>query len=500
MGGAGFGQGLVQGLEQAQNRQLQFQELKLRQDHAKALQKSMEAEDQMKQLQLQSLQRKIEAETRLPSMQANLLGPEGAALGADQQGPEVPQGPAVIDRRKLASFLQAAGQAGQDPDQLLSLMAVADPRIEKIRQSLQPEKFTKLGEGEELVSERTGVVMATGKPKKEPHKALNATEAEVIGDFATTYPDKMTVVQQALGHIPSLNDIGQHFTPQEFSAVMKARQLREEGSRIRVAQETGANAAKTAAESRRKEPILEEAGKFFRFNPQTGLIDGISDPLMSKEDVAKAGYRQVAATHADKIERFNDIEFDLKQRIGRLKELASVIITASGGMNAWRQGAQLNFDALLRSGQMTSMVDPTTGKALTVGEATQLYKSQVDTIREPYARSVNGLKGTATDRDILSAGRAFTALSETTAINAAKFQEIEDRLDDVKRSAIASIFGAQAVRGQKPKQLTGAEADTDFLSMLTPEAKQKYLKKTPEEQSKYRRFYLDKMQKAIQPQ
>lgn len=566
MGGPGFGQGLVQGLQQAQDRQTQFAELKLRQDHAKSVQKSMEAEDQMKQLQLQSLQRKMEGQSLLDQMEDKRL-----AQSSDL--------PVTFDRRELALTMQAAAKAGVDPNEVLNRWAVSDTTgtIAAMRNRMRPSELVHLKEGEELLEVGPGEepastpssgsqsrsqsqyqyglekqqaneaqaqrqpgeqsidfqalssripkeglpapgvipsmaqaaptpappvgrsvkLLAERKPK-EPKKALNASEAEIIGDFANTYSDKMTMVQQALGHTPSLNDIGQYFTPQEFSAVMSVRQVREEQSRVNVARETGVNAAKTAAEARRKEPILEEAGKFFRFNPQTGLIDGISDPMMSKEDVSKAGYRQVATTHADKIERFNDIEFMLKPKINRLREIASAIITASGGMNAWKQGASLNFDALRRSGQMTSLVDPSTGRGMTLGEATQLYKSQIDTIREPYARSINGLVGAATERDVQYAGAAFTSLTETTAINAAKFQEIDARLDDVKRSAIASVFGAQAVpKGQKQKPLTGAEADTDFLSMLPPEVKQKYLKKSPEEQSKYKRFYLDKMEKAI---
>lgn len=164
MGGSGFASGLAEGLQQSQSRQLQMQQLKLQQDLAKFQQKHMETQDQMAQLQMQSLQQKILDETQkrqtkesLPGMQADL---QGAPMGPNDFGPQ-PE----IDRHKLTSFLTAAEQAGEDPDKILSLMAIGDPRIASIQKSLQPEKLTKLGEGEQLVSENTGEVKAKGRAK-----------------------------------------------------------------------------------------------------------------------------------------------------------------------------------------------------------------------------------------------------------------------------------------------------------------------------------------------
>lgn len=164
MGGSGFVGGLVQGMQQAQDRQMQMAELKLKQDHAKSLQKSMEAEDGLKQLQLQALQRKMQSEMEqkqrveaLPGMQADV---QGAPMGPNDFGPQ-PE----IDRHKLTSLLISAQQAGQDPDQLLQLMSIGDPRIAAIRQTLLPKKLTKVGEGETLINENTGEPVAKGRPK-----------------------------------------------------------------------------------------------------------------------------------------------------------------------------------------------------------------------------------------------------------------------------------------------------------------------------------------------
>lgn len=168
MGGAGFGQGVMQGLKQSQDRQLQMQQLQLQQDLAKYQQKHMETQDQMAQLNLHSLQQKMDAEMRLPSMMEGVsgVGPQAAPLGEGEQGAmPVPNLNPQIDRQKLVSLLQVAQQAGQDPMQLLQLMSLNDPRIKEIHDSLQPEKFTKLAEGEQLVSERTGESKARGAPK-----------------------------------------------------------------------------------------------------------------------------------------------------------------------------------------------------------------------------------------------------------------------------------------------------------------------------------------------
>src|SRR5690349_37483 len=161
MGGAGFGQGLVQGMQQAQDRQLQMQQLKLQQDLAKFQQKHMETQDQMAQLQLQSLQKKIQFEAGTGGQMNDITGQH--PLGPGEEGP-MPQAQPEIDRGKLTSFLIAAQQNGQDPEQLLNLMAIGDPRIAAIKQTLQPKKFTKVGEGEKLVEENTGNVITEGGP------------------------------------------------------------------------------------------------------------------------------------------------------------------------------------------------------------------------------------------------------------------------------------------------------------------------------------------------
>src|SRR5574342_638193 len=116
MGGQGFGQGLMQGIQASQDRALQYQQLKLQQDLAKYQQKHMQTQDQMQQLQLQSLQNKLQFEAGMGGQINDIVG--SPPLSATQEGP-MPQTAPEIDRNKLTSFLIAAHQAGQDPQQLL---------------------------------------------------------------------------------------------------------------------------------------------------------------------------------------------------------------------------------------------------------------------------------------------------------------------------------------------------------------------------------------------
>lgn len=384
-----------------------------------------------------------------------------------------------------------------------SPMDQPQPEAQPSGPSLQQRMTQQPGMAPMPVSQSSRIkVLAQTPPKgqKEGSKhPTSATEADVIGDFTQTYPDKMAMIQQTIGHIPNLTEIGQYFTPQEFSNVVNIRRLREDKRKEELAKMTGQNAAEIAIEGKKKQPLYltEKEGQFYRFNNTTGLIEGVQDVTMPRDQAAKSGYRLLTSSQQDSVESFNNIEYKVKPQIQRIKELADALITSTGGMSAWQQGASLNFDALTRSGAPSTYKDPETGRTLSIGEVAQIYKSQVAVVQESFARIVGGLKGTATEGDVKRAAAAFTGLTDTKAMSASKFREIDDRLDDVKRGAIANVFGGQAIGAKPKKKASGAEADTDFLSMLTPDVREKYLKKSPEEQSKYKRLYLEKMQKRL---
>ena len=149
MGGQGFGQGLTEGLQQAQNRLMEQQTLKIQSDFNKARLKQMESEDQLKQLQLGALTKKIQEESALSGMQAQFMqDAQGTPLHPNDFGPPNPS--PEIDRGKLATLLQAAAHAGQDPEQLLGFMGMADPRIKAVADSLKPPVSKELKAGETI--------------------------------------------------------------------------------------------------------------------------------------------------------------------------------------------------------------------------------------------------------------------------------------------------------------------------------------------------------------
>jgi hypothetical protein len=162
----GFAAGLSQGLEQARDRQIQAQQLQLQQDMAKGQQKAMESEDQLRQLNIQSLLKRVADEQKLVGMRGDLLG--GSPTGAPMPGAEgpMPNAPPELDRSKLASFLQASADAGQNPDNVLALMAIGDPRIAAIKESLQPPKDVILPEGSTYV--RIGGKQQQPQSNKQP--------------------------------------------------------------------------------------------------------------------------------------------------------------------------------------------------------------------------------------------------------------------------------------------------------------------------------------------
>jgi hypothetical protein len=182
----GFAAGLAQGMEQARDRQIQAQQLQLQQDMAKGQQQAMESEDQLRQLNIQTLLKRVADEQQLTGMRGDLLG--GSPTGAPMPGAEgpMPNAPPELDRAKLASFLQASADAGQNPDNVLKLMAIGDPRIAAIQESLQPPKDVILPEGSTYV--RIG-----GKPQpQQPQQAQQPAQPQ-----APAQPKPVQVDEQA---------------------------------------------------------------------------------------------------------------------------------------------------------------------------------------------------------------------------------------------------------------------------------------------------------------
>ena len=519
MGGEGFGQGLIQGLREGQNRQLEMARLKLEQDFSKSRQKQMEVEDQLKQLQLQSLQQKIEAEGRLPSMQANLQGPEAAPLGPQDQG-LMPEAAPDIDRRKLVSFLQVAQQAGQDPNQLLQLMGIADPRIRAISESLQPEKLEKVGEGESLFSTKGGQAreLVKGRPKphvlapgatlyREGEEAISAPAAperplvvppggsvlrpgEREPSFtAPTKPEKPvsvapggTLVNPETGatiftapaappHPPDFGDrlesaaaaygqttYGQPTTFTELLALdpIKASQLRKESLVDEPSQIAAARTEAILSVQQKKLLTPEEANKLgVPFGTTQEQAKGIM-PITVQQREALAGYDTARTIIAD------------------IKQYSDRINTAAGGLKGRAEQAQKLWGAWTQSNLDAALLQSKTGELASI------------------ARSL-GEKGALANQDVARAAALVPSIMDTREVAQRKFTDMMTIINKGEANFRKSLGIDARAPGTSKKGASAApvpQAPEDPLASipvppgLTPQQEQVYRKAYAEERAK----------------
>ena len=442
MGGAGFGQGFTQGLQQAQDRAMQMSELKLRQDHLKAQQKQMETEDEMKNLQLQSLQRKIEAETRLPSQQANLLGPQGAQLGEGQQGPPVPQPEPDIDRHKLVSFLQSAQQAGQDPNQLLSLMGLADPRIRAISESLQPEKVHNVKPGESLVKEKAG-----GKAETIFQSPMSANKPPDFGDRL-----------ESAAAVYGQNTFGK---PMSFTELLAADPIK---------------AAKIRDQAMVDEPATIQAGKGLAMLPvkeQELLTPSEANELGVPFGTTKGEAKGTMAITVQ--QRAALSAFDVARSIvGDIASYSEKVNTAAGGLKGRAEQSKKLWGAWTQS-------DP--DAALLQSKAGELAN---------LARSL-GEKGALADKDIARVAALVPNVMDTRQIAAQKIADMQAIINQAETSFRKSL-GMDAQRPVKPKQSVPVpkQSSDPLASIPVPKGL------TPQQEQVYRQAYATQKQATQQ--
>ena len=210
MGGPGFAGGLAQGLQAGQERMLQLQQLRLQQEFFKSRQKQMETEDELKQLQLQALTNKLAFQSRLPSAQANLLGPQGAAIDPGTQGPTLADRPPQINEQNLSLFLQQAELNGVDSEKMLNFMSLADPtgQIRQLRARLKGPQIIKKGIEEEIVEISPEELTAQPASQPQPAGGLEGTPEEQAAIQTEqlrpmTMEENLSAAAQAPGRIPS---------------------------------------------------------------------------------------------------------------------------------------------------------------------------------------------------------------------------------------------------------------------------------------------------------
>ena len=80
---------------------------------------------------------------------------------------------------------------------------------------------------------------------------------------------------------------------------------------------------------------------------------------------------------------------------------------------------------------------------MTLGEVAKQYTDMVETIGEQFARQVNGLKGAATEGDVLRAMAAFPGLKNTRGVAANTWAQTIENVENAREGMHDSLFGRQ---------------------------------------------------------
>ena len=476
----GLLQGLSEGFNQAQERELRRQTLQVQQDHSKAQLKAFEAEDQMKQLQLQSLKSKLTAQDALPGMQQDLMGSQpqqedssittlkkllgdrpNEPLQVASPPPAVPE----IDRNKLVTLLQTAQQAGQDPDQLLSLMSMADPRIKAIHDSLKPETFTKLGEGDTLVSNKTKQPVAAGATKKE--KPISVAPGGTLVDPSTgeakftapAAPPKPPDFGDRLESAAATYSMTVHGKPMTFSELLatdpiKAALVRQQAM---VDEPVEIQAAKGTAMLPVKEKELLSPTEANELGLPFGTTKGEAKGTMSitpHQRESLAGYdtsRAIIADIKQYSERVNKAGAGLKGRAEQAKKL-------------WGAWTQSDPDAALLQTKMGELAS--------------------------VARSL-GEKGALANSDVARAAALIPSVLDTRDIAQQKIKDMESIINKGEANFRKSLgLNARSPVSSSKKPVPVPQPKEDPLASiavpkgLTPQQEQVYRKAYAEEKAK----------------
>ncbi len=465
MGGSGFVGGLVQGMEQAQDRDMKMAHLKLQQDFSKHQQKLMETEDQIKGLQLQSFQKRLKAEAMLPSLRSDLMrprrpsvgGPRAMTMGMGEM--EVPESEPEIDRMKLVSFLTAAEQAGQDPDQLMQLMEVEDPRIGKIRRSIKGEKFIKLGADETLYNPETGEPVAYGKQKLDKPVSMapggtlvNPATGEVMYT-APPVPAKPVDYGDRLESLAASYSANTWGTPLTFSELLKkdpieAKKLRDVAMVEEPATIAAGKQAATIEGDKAKTLTPTEANTMgVPYGTTKGQAEGVM-PMTAQQRATIASFdtaRVIIADITQYSEKVNTASAGLQGR-------------AQQGMKLWGAWTQSNPDAALLQSK--------------AGELATIARSM-------------GEKGALADKDVARAAALIPSVLDTREIAQKKLIDMGKIIDQGEVSFRKSLgIDARAPGGSKAPPIKTPPPDP-LAHIQVPRGL------TPKQEDVYRRAYAD---------
>ena len=450
--GGGFFGGIARGLQQAKDTALQREQAKLQKDFQSARLKQMDTEQQLSQLQIQTFLRKAEAEQRMPSQMAALLGPQGAQLAPGEQGPPTPTEPPLPDRQRIVSLLQSAQQAGQDPDGVLKLMTMADPRIGQL---FKQPKVEKLKEGEQLVEVTEGLEGSTAKPIQ----GAAIPKAPKPVDFGDRLESATAIYTQSV-----------YGKPQTFSELVQADPIAAEKLRQQtlVDEPTAISAARVNTAFELKEDIPLEPEEIGKLGVPMGTTrrQARGLPAISPQQrEALAGYDTTRAIIAD-IKQYSDrVNVAKGGVLGRVQQLGKL----------WGAWTQADPDAALlqsKAGELASL-----------------------------ARAL-GEKGALATADIARAAALVPGVGDTKDVAVQKIKDLVSIINngEVNFRKSLGIGAREPVKERQPakpqaKPMPKVREDLDFLNTLSPLSKTTYEALTPEKQAIFRKAYAAQQEK-----
>lgn len=467
MGGSGFVGGLVQGMQQAQDRQMQMAHLKLQQDFAKYQQKTMETQDQLQQFQVQALQKKIEAQAQLPGMQTDLLGPlQARPLGPGEEGPAPDVAPGRI-QGDIGRLMQVAEMAGYDSEKLLNFASLQDPTgtIKGMMESRQPEKILEVEPGKSVIGIRPGmkearpIFQAPGKQEKS-----SVAESKVVAELASMFPEKMATLQQELGRPPNFMEAGQFFSPSEFSQSFRAKEERTRAGQVEVAQQTGVAAQERAFElAQKKEKIPQK--------PSAGERHDFAGDLVALEQAQGI------------IEKF-DPKFvgPYWGRYGNVKEMIG----------------NMGFDEAEFRGTVArtrnAAIKAITGAQMSETEATRIRQELPEFNLSPEAFIA---RMQLTYANLYDMARIRRQIASETGLDLADLKPLvtPKELDPKIREALRQQAGVTPVgkAQERTKQGTIKQDEAAFLNSLSKDMRPRYQQLSPSDRAKFRERYARKL-------
>lgn len=185
-------------------------------------------------------------------------------------------------------------------------------------------------------------------------------------------------------------------------------------------------------------PLGGSANTFRRLLP-SGEIE-TAPTTMSHRTANELGYVDVSKFKQD-IQAIPDLEV-LEAQTRELEKYATELIKADSGIGRFVQGGKIAINKLTQGGKPTNIPKPDGSPGfLTVGEAANLYDTQVQSMLEYYARNLRGVRGAATEGDVGRMQKAFASVWDSKTAKEQKFKEVYDFMREVKDASVKTVFG-----------------------------------------------------------